>query len=99
MAVPAVIDEESRLMRLFRALRLESLAWSARRLHCPISPDALVLEVGAGGNPYPRANVLLDAYEETQERNWEPLRKDRPFVFGFIENLPFKDGAFDFLIA
>jgi uncharacterized protein YbaR (Trm112 family) len=99
MPFTPIVDEESKLMRLFRALRLESLAWSARRLHCPIGSDALVLEVGAGSNPYPRANVLLDAYEESQERHWEPLRKDRPFVFGFIENLPFKDGAFDFLIA
>jgi SAM-dependent methyltransferase len=93
------VAEQSKLMSLFRALRLEPLAWSARRLHCPIGNDALVLEVGAGSNPYPRANVLLDAYEESQERHWQPLRKDRPFVFGFIENLPFRDGAFDFLIA
>src|ERR1041384_6081923 len=94
-----VVDEESSLMRLFRRLRLEPIAWSLRRLHCPIDSDGLVLEVGAGGNPYPRANVLLDAYEESQERHWEPLRRDRPFVFGFIENLPFKDRTFDFLIA
>jgi len=94
-----VVEEESKIMRLLRRLRLESVAWSLRRLHCPIDPQALVLEVGAGGNPYPRANVLLDAYEESQERHWEPLRRDRPFVFGFIENLPFKDHSFDFLIA
>jgi hypothetical protein len=94
-----VVEEESKIMRMFRGLRLESVAWSLRRLHCLIDRDALVLEVGAGGNPYPRSNVLLDAYEDSQERHWEPLRRDRPFVFGFIENLPFKDRSFDFLIA
>src|SRR4029450_12136685 len=71
-----VVDEESRLMRLFRRLRLQPIAGSLRRLHCPIDSEGLVLEVGAGGNPYPRANVLLDAYEESQERHWEPLRRD-----------------------
>lgn len=86
-------------MRLARSLRLESLAWGLRRLHCPVAPDALVLEVGSGGNPYARSNVLLDAYYETRERHWVPLTVDRPFVFGFLEKLPFKDKSFDFVIA
>lgn len=86
-------------MRVLNCLGMERLAWSLRRLHCPVPPDALVLEVGSGGNPYPRSNVLLDAYEETRERHWVPLVVDRPFVLGFVEQLPFKTGAFDFLIA
>jgi len=90
---------ESGVMRTLKRLGLEKFAWTMRRLHCPVSPDELVLEVGAGGNPYPRSNVLLDAYEETRERFWAPLVVDRPFVFGFVERLPFKTGAFDFLIA
>ena len=90
---------ESLPMRCFRRLQMDSAAWSLRRLHCPVSRDALVLEVGSGGNPYPRANVLMDAYEETGERHWVPLITDRPFVFGFTEYLPFKTRAFDFVIA
>ncbi|MDD3883606.1 MAG: methyltransferase domain-containing protein [Gallionella sp.] len=58
-----------------------------------------MLEVGSGGNPYFRANVLLDAYEETRERHWAPLIHDRPTVLGFVEQLPFRDKAFDFVIA
>lgn len=75
------------------------IAWSLRRLTLRIPPDALVLEVGSGGNPYPRANVLLDAYEETRERHWDALIHDRPTVLSFGENLPFKDKAFDYVIA
>jgi len=86
-------------MRFFRALGLEAVAWSLRRIHCPVPHDALVLEVGSGGNPYPRANVLLDAYEDTRERHWVPLKADRPIVLGFVEKLPFRDKAFDFVIA
>lgn len=86
-------------MRLARALGQEKLAWSLRRLHCPVSPDELVLEVGSGGNPYPRANVLLDAYEATRQRHWAPLVADRPTVLGYVENLPFRDQSFDFVIA
>jgi SAM-dependent methyltransferase len=86
-------------MRVFHSAGLEWLAWSLRRLHCPVGRDALVLEVGSGGNPYPRANVLLDAYEETRERHYEPLVADRPTVPGFVEHLPFRDKVFDFIIA
>jgi uncharacterized protein YbaR (Trm112 family) len=57
------------------------------------------LEVGSGGKPYPRADVLLDAYETTRERDWAPLKVDRPTVLGFVEQLPFRDKAFDFVIA
>lgn len=90
---------ESLLMGVFRQLGLEPLAWAMRRFHVPVDSTALVLEVGSGGNPYPRANVLLDAYEVTRERHWAPLATDRPTVLGFVENLPFRDQAFDFVIA
>ncbi|MCE2947081.1 MAG: methyltransferase domain-containing protein [bacterium] len=90
---------ESAPMRLLRRFGRDRLAWSLRRLHCPVPRDALVLEVGSGGNPYARANVLLDAYEATRERHWVPLVADRPTVLGFVENLPFRDQAFDFVIA
>lgn len=73
--------------------------WSLRRVTLDIAADALVLEVGSGGNPYPRSNVLLDAYEETRERHWDALVHDRPTVLSFGENLPFKDMAFDYVIA
>ena len=86
-------------MAWLRKHGFEPLAWALRRFYIPVAPSALVLEVGAGGNPYPRANVLLDAYEATRERHWVPLTSDRPTVLGFVENLPFKDHAFDFVIA
>lgn len=89
----------SMVMRFFQRIGLERVAWSLRRLHCPVDRDALVLEVGSGGNPYARADVLLDAYENTRERHWAPLKTDRPTVLGFVERLPFCDKAFDFVIA
>lgn len=93
------LSPESSHMSVLRRLGFEPMAWALRRFHTPVDSRALVLEVGAGGNPYPRANVLLDAYETTRERHWAPLATDRPTVLGFVENLPFKDQAFDFVIA
>ena len=94
-----VRKKDSLLMRGVKKLGMERIAWSLRRLHCPVPSSALVLEVGSGGNPYPRANVLLDAYEDTIERYHAPLVKDRPMVFGVVERMPFQDKAFDFVIA
>ena len=77
-----------------------NLKWSFRRLHlCKLDKSLLVLEVGSGGNPFPRANVLSDAFEITGERGWESLVSDRPTVLAYGENLPFKDKAFDFVIC
>jgi SAM-dependent methyltransferase len=42
---------------------------------------------------------MLDAMEESIERNEQKLIKDRPLVLGIIEELPFKDKSFDFIIA
>lgn len=78
---------------------VSKISWSLRRITIKIPRNALVLEVGSGGNPYPRSNVLLDAYEETRERHWDPLIHDRPTVLSFGENLPFKDKSFDYVIA
>ena len=91
--------ECSFLMRMCLKLGWEQMAWSLRRLHCPVDAKALVLEVGSGGNPYFRSNVLLDAFEVTQQRHWEPLVADRPTVLGAVEHLPFRDKCFDFVIA
>lgn len=93
------IKSESRVMRFFRKLGLDSIVWSLRRLYCPVKKEDLVLEVGSGGNPYFRANVLCDAYFETQERFFVPLIHDRPTIIASAENLPFKNDAFDFVIA
>ena len=90
---------ESLAMRIVGLLGLKKLRWSLRRTHCPVNRTDFVLEIGAGGNPYPRANVLLDAEEESVERIEKDLVKDRPLVIGLAEKMPFKDKSFDFIIA
>ena len=89
------IHSESKLMRLLRRLRCEKIAWKFRRLYCPVHSDALVLEVGSGGSPYARSDVLLDAHFESRERHWVPLVADRPTVVGFVEKLPFRDSLYN----
>lgn len=93
------MPEQSKLMRALIAIGKIKAAWACRRLHCPVPLSALVLEVGSGGSPYFRANVLIDAYAETRERHWAPFVTDRPSLLGIGEALPFRDKSFDFVIA
>jgi hypothetical protein len=93
------MKQQSALMRFFRWLGLDSIAWSLRRFHCPVPPGALVLELGSGARPYYRSNVLCDAFMTNQQRSGLSLVADRPLVLGFAERLPFKDDAFDYLIC
>ena len=70
----------------------------------PITPrlvlprDALVLEIGSGHRPHPRADVLTDKYLEDVERGGQ-IRIDRPFVQADAERLPFRDRVFDYAIC
>lgn len=60
----------------------------------------LVLEVGSGNSPHPRANVLCDRYPgETGHRHGAALLRDRPLVYADICALPFRTGVFDFVFS
>jgi glycosyltransferase involved in cell wall biosynthesis len=67
-----------------------------------ISPDWLVLDVGSGDNPFRRADVLLDReIGESIHRAGKELKieKGKNLIVGDALSMPFKDRAFDFVIA
>jgi SAM-dependent methyltransferase len=64
-----------------------------------------VLEIGPGGNPYPRADVFLekrfgDEHEAEAQRAYAPaLQTDKKVVYYAGETFPFKDKEFDYVIC
>jgi hypothetical protein len=65
-----------------------------------VSKQSLVLEIGSGHNPHPRADILLDrSLLENAERQNMALKADRPLVIGTGECLPFKNNSFNFVYA
>src|SRR5438552_19142237 len=62
-------------------------------------PNDLVLDVGSGHNPNPRSDVLCDRYVDDDTERGGAIRVDRPLIVGDGHNLPFKDKAFDYVIA
>lgn len=75
------------------------IRWALRKVFLPVSADGLVLDVGSGGCPYPRSDVLLEKYTGALHRTGSALIADRPLVLGDAERMPFKDKAFDFVVA
>lgn len=74
------------------------IKWSLRKAKLPIKHDALVLDVGSGSNPHPSADVLLEKFVDTTHR-YSPLVADRPTVLADACRMPFKEKAFDYVIA
>jgi hypothetical protein len=69
-----------------------------RRIDHPnIGPSHLVIDVGCGGNPNPRANVACDFMPDDYERG-ESLQVDCPFFWADSARLPLRTGAFDYSI-
>lgn len=77
---------------------LNLIKWSFRKTSLPIKNHALVLDVGSGSNPHPAADVLLEKYVDETHRHG-PLVADRPTILADACKMPFKDKAFDFVIA
>lgn len=80
----------------------EKFATGNSRTRLSFERDWLVLDVGSGHNPHPRADVLVDRFiSEDTERSGQPLQNNtgKPLVIADASALPFRDAAFDFSIA
>ena len=80
-------------------LLFKKLKWALRKAKLPVGRNDLVLDVGSGGTPYPRSDVLLDRLTGADHRCGESMMIDRYAVFGDAQNMPFKDKSFDFIVA
>jgi uncharacterized protein YbaR (Trm112 family) len=92
----------ARLTELRTALREVARVRKEAQLHVPRPPDTgLVLEVGSGQSPHPRANVLVDKYVADNFERPHEIGIDfaAPFVVADGHQLPFADGSFAYAIA
>lgn len=74
-----------------------------RRMHIPVDGRGLVLDIGSGDKPHWRADVLLDwmpgAEDGAQRSGRESARISRPLFHGDAGDMPFADGAFDYVVC
>jgi uncharacterized protein YbaR (Trm112 family)/SAM-dependent methyltransferase len=84
------------MMGSFWMWRLKTLR---RRTFLGFRRGDVVLDVGSGHRPHPRADVLCDRYLMNDAERAGPLVRDRPLVAGDLTALPFRDKAVDFVIC
>ena len=80
-------------------INLNRARWAFRKIRLPVSSDSLILDVGSGGKPYPRSDVLLDRLTGAEHRQGSAMLIDRPAVLGDACRMPFKDKSFDYIVA
>ena len=62
-------------------------------------PTGLVVDLGAGHDPFPRADLVVDKYVADDFERGYGLTRGRPLVVADGEALPFADNAIAYLIA
>jgi len=65
----------------------------------PVPRNAVVLDLGCGDKPHPRANVLCDRFASGSAERGGALAKIRPTVIADAEELPFRNKAFDYVVC
>ena len=63
-----------------------------------IGSSDLVVDIGSGQSPHPRANVLVDrfGFDNSERACHAPISVDRPLVVADAAQTPFPDRTFDF---
>lgn len=58
-----------------------------------------IIEIGSGGNPTPKSDVLVEPYLDGEHETSKAVLVDRPTFVMTAEKLPFKNKAFDYSIC
>jgi len=69
-------------------------------IHHQFAQEEKILDIGSGGDPFPYATILADRYLEPTCHRSAVFKVDgKPVIICDICNLPFIDGAFDYVVA
>jgi hypothetical protein len=89
-----------RLQDVRTALREIARARAKELEHTPNPPrEGLVLEVGPGQAPHPRADVVVDKYVTDDFERKGALDLSKPLIVADAQRLPFADGAFRYTLV
>lgn len=76
------------------------IVYQAPAIRFEFRPDQRVLDIGSGGDPFPHATVLCDRFlEPTRHRSETFVAAGRPVIIGDVQQLPFRDASFDYVLC
>jgi SAM-dependent methyltransferase len=64
-----------------------------------LRPGDVVLDIGSGNFPVPRASILMDFFPDDTFHRSGPIVESRPVVVASVERLPFRRHTIDFAIC
>ena len=64
-----------------------------------IKKTDLVIDIGSGNFPVPRADILVDFFPDTNLHRSGNIVENKPLIVCSIERLPFRDKSIDFAIS
>ena len=70
-----------------------------RKFNIGYKNSDLVLDVGSGNDPHPRADLLVDFAQKNYSRPFGLVKDERPFIVADIHALPFKSKIIDFVVC
>ncbi len=71
-----------------------------RRYPSRLGRNDIVMDIGSGDRPHPRANILLERFvEDCSQRAGPVVTEGRPLVVGDITALPFLNRSIDYIIC
>ena len=89
---------EMRPLRVNDSAPTSRFDYQHRYINFDIAPNARVLDIGSGGDPFPFATHLVDRFLNPTEHRHGPLvKRDKLLLGADIHNLPFRDKSFDFV--
>src|SRR5687768_14256760 len=80
---------------------LQCTSWDYQKRHIAhlMETSDVVLDIGSGNNPIPRANLLADFFPEDNFHRSGNVVQDRPLVACSMERLPFLGKSIDFVVC
>ena len=73
--------------------------YQKRHIDFDIQPGMRVLDIGSGGDPFPRATILVERYLEPVFRGESLVTHGKPLVVADVNELPFPSKSFDFVYS
>jgi hypothetical protein len=80
-------------------LELPAWAYQEPLVRDHIQPGQIVLDIGSGNFPSPRADILADFFPDDSYHRSGKIVETKPVIICSVERLPFRTGALDFAIC
>jgi hypothetical protein len=82
-----------------RYINCSNWEYQKQKILSQLTNEGIIMDIGSGHNPVPRANILADFFPETTLHRGGPLIEDRPLIICSVERIPVLSKSIEFVIC